>query len=112
LNGSAGDDPRAGHPAPRAGGDQRARMEQDRDGEPDQGRAASARVRAAVIIAAISGTATPAVTWANTVGPAPRIRRASRSITARSAPTWGARSILLITSRSLCVIPGPPLRGT
>ena len=33
-------------------------------------------------------------------------------ITPRSAPTSGARSILLITSRSDCVMPGPPLRGT
>ena len=37
---------------------------------------------------------------------------ASRSITSRLAPTSGARSVLLITSRSDVVTPGPPLRGT
>ena len=42
----------------------------------------------------------------------PRIRAASRSITERSAPTAGARSVLLMTSRSDWVMPGPPLRGT
>ena len=47
-----------------------------------------------------------------TVGPAPRILRASRRITSRSAPTAGARSTLLTTRTSACVMPGPPLRGT
>ena len=47
-----------------------------------------------------------------TVGRSPRRARASRSITPRSAPTIGARSVLLITSRSAAVTPGPPLRGT
>src|SRR3954469_17049697 len=42
----------------------------------------------------------------------PRTAAASRAITFRSAPTLGARSILLITSRSLRVTPGPPFRGT
>src|SRR6202011_5228679 len=37
---------------------------------------------------------------------------ASRRITSRSAPTSGARSVLLTTSRSEYVTPGPPLRGT
>lgn len=32
--------------------------------------------------------------------------------TLRSAPTASARSVLFITNKSLCVIPGPPLRGT
>jgi hypothetical protein len=41
-----------------------------------------------------------------------RIRPASLSMTAKSAPTASARSVLLITNKSLCVIPGPPLRGT
>ena len=41
----------------------------------------------------------------------PRIFRESRSITPRSAPTSGARSVLLMTSRSDCVMPGPPFRG-
>ena len=48
-----------------------------------------------------------------------RRRRAGRpacawcraSITSRSAPTYGARSVLLMTSRSERVMPGPPLRG-
>ena len=35
-----------------------------------------------------------------------------RAITERSAPTRGARSTLLITSRSDRVTPGPPFRGT
>ena len=41
-----------------------------------------------------------------------RMRFVSLSITDRSAPTYGARSILLITSRSDLQIPGPPLRGS
>jgi glycosyltransferase involved in cell wall biosynthesis len=40
-----------------------------------------------------------------------RMRSVSACITARLAPTNGARSILLITSRSERVMPGPPLRG-
>ena len=36
---------------------------------------------------------------------------ASRSITSSEAPTIGARSILLMTSRSERVMPGPPFRG-
>ena len=32
-------------------------------------------------------------------------------LTERSAPTASAKSVLLMTSKSLCVIPGPPLRG-
>src|ERR1700730_15894187 len=41
----------------------------------------------------------------------PRILRASVSIFSSDAPTYGARSILLITSRSERVMPGPPLEG-
>src|SRR5262245_102084 len=44
-------------------------------------------------------------------GRSPRIFRLSRRMTSRSAPTCGARSILLITSKSLLQMPGPPLRG-
>ena len=44
-------------------------------------------------------------------GQTPRIVFASRAMTSRSAPTCGARSILLMTSRSDRVTPGPPLRG-
>lgn len=44
-------------------------------------------------------------------GRSPRMRRVSRSITSRDAPTYGARSVLLITVKSDLVIPGPPLRG-
>src|SRR5262245_29812142 len=50
--------------------------------------------------------------FVNTKGFALRIVLESRSITVRSAPTYGARSILLMTRRSERVIPGPPLRGT
>jgi urease accessory protein len=42
---------------------------------------------------------------------AKRMRVASSAITSRLAPTSGARSILLMTSRSERVMPGPPLRG-
>src|SRR6185437_11035194 len=48
----------------------------------------------------------------NTVGEEPRRAAASRAITSRLAPTSGARSVLLMTSRSALVTPGPPLRGT
>ena len=61
--------------------------------------------------AAIRSMPMPCLIWANTNGPSPRILRLSRSITARSAPTASARSVLLMTSRSDCVTPGPPLRG-
>ncbi|MNR43695.1 hypothetical protein D3C85_1623420 [compost metagenome] len=40
-----------------------------------------------------------------------RMRVVSLSIRVSDAPTNGARSILLITSRSDLQIPGPPLRG-
>ena len=40
-----------------------------------------------------------------------RMRVVSACITFRSAPTYGARSVLLMTKRSLLVMPGPPLRG-
>src|SRR6516164_4362841 len=54
---------------------------------------------------------TPLLRFVNTNGRSPRISLASRAITSRLAPTWGARSILLITRRSERVTPGPPLRG-
>ena len=44
-------------------------------------------------------------------GLVPRIFIESLSITFKSAPTKGAKSILLMTSKSDLVIPGPPLRG-
>ena len=44
-------------------------------------------------------------------GPLAAHPAASRSITSSEAPTIGARSILLMTSRSERVMPGPPLRG-
>jgi hypothetical protein len=44
-------------------------------------------------------------------GLSPRIFFASLSMTFKSAPTNGARSILLMTNKSDLVIPGPPLRG-
>src|SRR5438477_4388712 len=53
----------------------------------------------------------PVFKLVNTKGRAPRIFFASRSITSSEAPTCGARSTLLITSRSERVIPGPPLEG-
>ncbi len=56
-------------------------------------------------------TPSPARTQVKTNGRSPRILRASRSITSSDAPTCGARSVLLMTSRSERVIPGPPLRG-
>jgi hypothetical protein len=59
----------------------------------------------------VSRNPTPVLRFENTNGRLPRIFRASRSITSSDAPTYGARSILLMTSRSDFVIPGPPLRG-
>lgn len=59
----------------------------------------------------ISSTPTPFFTCANTNGPLPRIFIVSRSITFKSAPTALARSVVLITSKSDWVMPGPPLRG-
>src|SRR5690242_3266379 len=44
-------------------------------------------------------------------GRCPRIFLASRSMTSSEAPTCGARSTLLITSRSERVMPGPPFDG-
>ena len=44
-------------------------------------------------------------------GRSPRWVLASRAITLRSAPTCGASSILLMSSKSLWRIAGPPLRG-
>ena len=59
----------------------------------------------------ISSTPWPVRRLLNTNGRAPRMRLASRSITSSEAPTWGARSILLMTRRSERVMPGPPLDG-
>ena len=59
----------------------------------------------------ISSTPCPVRRLLNTNGRAPRMRLASRSITSSEAPTWGARSILLITRRSERVMPGPPFEG-
>jgi hypothetical protein len=61
--------------------------------------------------AATASTPSPWRTQVKTKGRWPRILRASRSITSSDAPTCGARSVLLITSRSDRVIPGPPFRG-
>ena len=54
----------------------------------------------------ISSTPSPSLRLVKTKGRKPRMRRASRSMTSRLAPTSGARSILLMTSRSERVIPG------
>ena len=48
---------------------------------------------------------------AKTNGRSPRIRAASRRITARLSPTWGARLVLLITRMPERVIAGPPFCG-
>ena len=40
-----------------------------------------------------------------------RMRSVSAFITSKLAPTCGARSVLLMTNKSLLVMPGPPLRG-
>ena len=60
---------------------------------------------------ATASTPSPPRIEVKTNGRSPRILRASRSITSSDAPTWGARSVLLMTRRSERVIPGPPLRG-
>jgi hypothetical protein len=46
-----------------------------------------------------------------TKGRSPRCLRASRSMTSSDAPTCGARSVLLMTSKSLLVMPGRMTRG-
>src|SRR6185437_4122271 len=60
---------------------------------------------------AIVSAPSPVCILAKTKGRLPRIFLASRSMTSNEAPTWGARSILLITSRSERVMPGPPFDG-
>src|SRR5438876_4759262 len=62
----------------------------------------------------VTTSSTPARVFrlVNTNGFLPRISRESRSITLKLAPTYGARSVLLITSKSERVIPGPPFLGT
>src|SRR5439155_13322173 len=73
--------------------------------------AADASRRSGRIHSTTASTPTPSFRLVKTKGRSPRMRRASRSITPRSAPTYGARSILLMTRRSERVIPGPPFRG-
>src|SRR5262249_36624023 len=53
----------------------------------------------------------PVLQLVNRNGLLPRISPESLCITSRLAPTWGAKSILLMTRMSECVIPGPFLRG-
>ena len=60
---------------------------------------------------AISGMPMPCLAWAKMTGPPSLILLASRSITSKSEPTAAARSVLLMISKSLWVMPGPPLRG-
>ncbi len=61
--------------------------------------------------AVTSATPSPARMLVITKGRGPRMRAASLAITSSEAPTCGARSTLLMTSRSERVMPGPPLRG-
>ena len=72
---------------------------------------ASAPFHALVTSETTSATPMLFVTCVKTNGPSPRILRASRSITLRSAPMSGARSVLLMMRRSDWVIPGPPFLG-
>src|SRR5262249_37354084 len=58
-----------------------------------------------------SGMPSPVLQLVNRNGLLPRISRESCFITSRLAPTWGAKSVLLMTRMSECVIPGPLLRG-
>src|SRR5579862_1917968 len=60
---------------------------------------------------AISSTPLPRRKLLKMKGRAPRMRLVSRSMLSSEAPTWGARSILLITSKSERVMPGPPFDG-
>jgi len=53
----------------------------------------------------------PSLQLVKTNGSSPRTAFVSSSITCRSASTCGARSVLLTTSRSACMTPGPRLRG-
>src|SRR4029077_3939925 len=58
-----------------------------------------------------AGIPSPVLQLVNRNGLLPRIRCESCFITSRLAPTCGARSVLLMTRMSDCVIPGPFLRG-
>lgn len=57
-------------------------------------------------------TPSPCRTEVKSVGPPSRIVAASRLMTSKEAPTCTARSVLLMTSKSDWVVPGPPFRGT
>src|SRR5437773_9317696 len=67
--------------------------------------------RSRLIHATTSVRPDPVFKFVKTNGRSPRIVRESRAMIQRSAPTCGARSVLLMTSRSDRVTPGPPLRG-
>ena len=58
-----------------------------------------------------SSTPSPVLRFVNTNGRSPRMPAGVALHHPRSAPTYGARSILLMTSRSERMMPGPPLRG-
>ena len=60
---------------------------------------------------AISPTPTPLFTCAITNGPVSLCFLLSRAIVSSDAPTASASSVLLMTSKSAWVTPGPPLRG-
>ena len=53
----------------------------------------------------------PDLRSANSTGLLPRISLASRAITPRSAPTWGARRDFIDEERSLFLMAGPPFLG-
>ena len=65
----------------------------------------------AIINSAISSTPFDDFIELNTVGPLSRILLLSLFITSKSAPMYWAISVLFITNKSDCDIPGPPLRG-
>src|SRR5258708_3329458 len=76
-----------------------------------RGRRQTRNRTAARIASATSSIPTPDRALVGITGRPSRTRLASASIGASSTPTYGARSILLTTSRSHRNSPGPRLRG-
>ena len=77
----------------------------------EPGQAVGCRPAFSKIKSMISASPRPCFRLVMTNGRPLRIRVASRCITSSEAPTWGARSALLITRISDRVMAGPPLRG-
>jgi len=86
-----------------------AKISASRQAKLDAALQASAALRAALAVPHVANAIASSSLGAMLASP--RAALASRSITARSAPTCGARSVLLMIKRSERVMAGPPLRG-